>query len=194
MRSSSTSLVAVAVTLVVLAAGALILIYSGAYNVAATAGHSPLVRWLLNTIQARSVAVRADGVPEPPSVDSVLLSHGFEHFDAMCVTCHGAPGIERSEVGKGITPTPPDLQERAAALTSRELFWITKHGIKLAGMPAFGRTHSDEEIWAVVAFLQELPDMDEEAYAKWQERLLSSDTGESPGGHSHPTGAPSHSH
>ena len=31
--------------------------------------------------------------------------------------------------------------------SDRELFWIVKNGIRLSGMPAFGRVESDEHIW-----------------------------------------------
>lgn len=34
----------------------------------------------------------------------------------------------------------------------------------MTGMPAWGPTHSDEKIWAMVAFLQKLPDMTAEHY------------------------------
>ena len=34
--------------------------------------------------------------------------------------------------------------------TDGELLWITKHGIRMTGMPAFGITHDDEEIWKIV--------------------------------------------
>ena len=166
--SNKSALLAVVATLLVLTLGGFIYLYSGAYNVAATQGHTSLTRWALNTLQSRSVAQRAEEVPAPPSTDSASLAHGFEHFDQMCVQCHGAPGVERGELGRGITPTPPMLSEEAEHLDRRELFWITKHGIKLAGMPAFGPTHSDEEIWGIVAFVEELPGMSPERYATWR--------------------------
>ena len=84
----------------------------------------------------------------------------------MCVTCHGAPGVERGTLGKGINPKPPNLAKEAGEWSDRELFWITKHGIKLAGMPAFGVTHSDEELWAIVAFLRRLETMSAEEYRR----------------------------
>jgi hypothetical protein len=67
-----------------------------------------------------------------------------------------------------VHPTPPDLAEEAPERSDRELFWITKHGIKMAGMPAFGPTHSDEEIWGIVAFVRELSRMAPEDYRRWE--------------------------
>lgn len=189
-----TAAIAVSLTLLTLVAGGLVVLYSGAYNVAATEEHTALGRWLLSTGQERSVAVHADAAPEPPPVDAGMVEHGFEHFRSMCVDCHGAPGVERGEYGKGMTPTPPALSDEVPEWSSRELFWIVKHGIKLAGMPAFGPTHSDEEIWGIVAFLDELPGMAPAEYARWEERYAEARASGGDMGDRHAPDAPSHSH
>ena len=44
------------------------------------------------------------------------------------------------------------------------VFWIVKHGIKASGMPSWGPTHDDQRIWAMVAFLQKLPQLTPEQY------------------------------
>ena len=64
-----------------------------------------------------------------------------------------------------VYPPPPDLATAAPIYTPAELFWILKHGIKMTGMPAWS-DHSDEELWATVGFLEKLPGMSEEDYAK----------------------------
>lgn len=163
---TAAAVVAIAGFVAVLVVGAVVLISSGAYNVAATTPHTRLTEWLLNTTQKRSVASRADEIPHPPTVDSAMVREGLEEYREMCVTCHGAPGVERGTLGKGINPKPPDLAKEAGEWSDRELFWITKHGIKLAGMPAFGVTHSDEELWAIVAFLRRLETMSAEEYRR----------------------------
>jgi mono/diheme cytochrome c family protein len=194
-QSARDSLIGALATIAVLVVAGLIFVYSGAYNVAATEDHTAIGRWLLNTAQHRSVAVRAGGMAPAPAFDSALVAHGFEHYRDMCVVCHGAPGVERGEFGQGITPTPPDLSEEAAEWSAQELFWITKHGIKMAGMPAFGPTHSDEEIWGLVAFLQEMAGMSDEEYASWEARYTTGrDTTNTAAGHTHAPGTPDHPH
>jgi mono/diheme cytochrome c family protein len=37
-------------------------------------------------------------------------------------------------------------------------------------MPAFGATHKDEEIWRVALFVQRLPKITEEDYAKMEQQ------------------------
>ena len=156
--------------------------YSGLYNVAATAPHNALSRWVLQTTQKNSVQTHAEKVGPPPQLSAEKLRHGIEHFADTCVQCHGAPGVKRGELGKGITPTPPDLAEVAAEWSDQELYWIIKHGIKFAGMPAFGPTHSDEELWALVAFLKQLPETTPEQYAQMVAELRGKKSGSASAG------------
>lgn len=65
-------------------------------------------------------------------------------------------------MGRGLRPQPPPLADVVAEWSAAELFWIIKHGIRMTGMPAWGPTHGDEEVWAIVAFVQTLPTMSAE--------------------------------
>ena len=156
---------------IIVIAISLIFIYSGVYNVAATKPHTKPVEWMLNLALAKSVSRHAKGIEVPPLSDDSMVETGFIHYKEMCITCHGAPGISLSEIGKGLNPEPPDLVEELeeGEWSTEQLFWITKYGIKMTGMPAFGPTHSDEEIWAIVAFLKRLPDLSPEEYRAMDE-------------------------
>lgn len=160
-----------------LAAGGFYML-SGAYNVAATEAHAGPLAWFLDTSMERSVRYHAEEVAIPDLSDAGLLESGFSHYDAMCAECHGAPGMEPSEVGQGLNPSPPLLTEEAPEWTPAELFWIVKHGVKMTGMPAFGPTHEDGDLWALVAFLQELPTMSPEEYRTMAESAARRRAGE----------------
>lgn len=164
MRTSRVVWATVAGTVAGLLLIGLVVLFTGAYNVAATQAHAGPVRWALNTLQQTSVGARAEPLDQSLPSDTESLRHGIEHFEAMCVVCHGAPGVERGEIGKGITPTPPALSEAASEWSDTELVWIIKHGIRLAGMPAFGPTHSDEEIRGLAAFVRMLSGMTPDEY------------------------------
>ena len=58
-----------------------------------------------------------------------------------------------TDVSQGLLPSPPDLLSAARQNEPAEVFWIVKNGVKMTGMPAFGKTQSDEQIWAIAAFL-----------------------------------------
>src|SRR3546814_13573560 len=70
--------------------------------------------------------------------------------------------MEETELSKGLYPAPPNLTQHEVDATVA--FWVIKHGVKMSGMPAWGKSMSDEYIWNMAAFLQPLPDLDEEQY------------------------------
>jgi mono/diheme cytochrome c family protein len=150
--------------LVVFLGAAGLLIYSGAYNVAADAPHWGPVYWLLNIARERSIAVRASRIAIPPDLgDSTRIAAGARLYNEMCSGCHLGPGVERSEISQGLYPRAPELS-LGSDLTSQQEFWVIKHGIKLTGMPAWGPTHNDTLIWNLVAFLQKLPSLSPTQY------------------------------
>src|SRR5262249_37033587 len=108
---------------------------------------------------------QAAGNAVPPGLDDpAKLVIGAGHYAAHCAVCHGAPGVPKGDFARGLYPPPPDLAKTAPLYNPAELFWIVKHGIKMTGMPAWS-DHSDEELWATVAFLEKLPGMSEPDYA-----------------------------
>jgi mono/diheme cytochrome c family protein len=145
---------------IAVAAGAagLAFVYSGRADVAATSPHWAVTEWVLSTAMQRSVERHARGIELPGSLDDAArVRAGAEAYDAMCVGCHGAPGVEPGPVGEGLEPEPPELAHEAEDWSPAELFWVTKHGVRMTGMPAFGPTHSDRDLWDLVAFVQRLP-------------------------------------
>jgi mono/diheme cytochrome c family protein len=146
-------------TIVIIAFAGAAFVFSGGYNVAATDAHAGLTRWVLNTAMERSVSSRATSVKAPAQFTDEQVKSGFSEFNEMCVGCHGAPGKERGETGKGLNPSPPDLVQHASHWSNAEVFWIIKNGIKMTGMPAFGPTHSDDRLWTLVAFVKKLPQL-----------------------------------
>ncbi len=142
--------------LIVSAVVAFLAIVSGAYNVAATVPHTELERIILNSTMLYSVRAHA-GKQLRQSWSEDQIRSGFKDYDGMCIVCHSAPGKKRGYISKGLHPQPPNLAEAVEKWSSAELFWIIKNGVKMTGMPAFGPTHEDEQIWNIVGFVQRLP-------------------------------------
>jgi mono/diheme cytochrome c family protein len=164
----------VLVLLAILALGAFA--YLGWYEIGADVPHSQPVVEFLDVFRDRAVAVRARGIEVPKLGTPEQLSEGAEHYAEMCAGCHLAPGIKDSEIRMGLYPQPPRLDQPDLP-TPAEQFWIIKHGLKFSAMPAWGKSHDDAKIWALVAFVQKLPGMSPEQY--------SSMTGSSEGEHHH---------
>ncbi len=145
-----------------------IFIETGLYNVSALKPDPGLMQWIFSTTSDNSMEHHAKGISAPTLTDSSMIAEGFDHYNEMCVTCHGAPGVDKSEAGEGLYPQAPNLAESAKELPSNELFWVIKNGIKSTGMPAFAKTHSDQKIWAMVAFLEKMKNMTPQEYAAMQ--------------------------
>jgi len=136
----------------------------GGYNVAADEPHSALVFRLVEMTRVNSVSLRARDIRTPRNFGSdAQVKAGASEYAEMCAECHLAPGMEPTEISQGLYPQAPDLM-RDDTLSASEQFWVVKHGIKMSGMPAWGKTHSDGILWSIVAFLQKLPTLSPEQY------------------------------
>jgi mono/diheme cytochrome c family protein len=154
----------VALTFVLI--GGLAFIFSGFYPVEANTPHWGVTTRVLQTVRDRSIKAHAAGIQVPPGLgDPAKLQIGVEHFADHCAVCHGAPGVPKGDIARGLYPPPPDLAHASEHYTAAELFWIIKHGIKMTGMPSWA-DHSDEALWATVAFIEKLPGTTPEDYAK----------------------------
>lgn len=157
------------VTLLVEVVLGIIYIYSGFYNVSVMTPDPGIMKWALSTTSDRSVEHHAANIKMPNLDDSTMVARGFKHYNEMCVGCHGAPGVKRGDGGKGLYPHPPDLARSAKEMPSKELFWVIKNGIKSTGMPSFGKTHSDQKIQDIVAFLEKMKNMTPQEYQHMRE-------------------------
>ncbi|MCX7015059.1 MAG: cytochrome c [Candidatus Sumerlaeota bacterium] len=110
--------------------------------------------WALDCSMGR----HAPRATNPDDNDPNAASAGLEHYRANCVMCHGAPDVNPAELAEGLNPPAPKLEtDDAQSLTDGQMFWVVKNGIRMTGMPAFGKTHEDREIWQIVTFLRHLP-------------------------------------
>jgi mono/diheme cytochrome c family protein len=150
----------------VLAAGMAVFVWSGVYNVAASEPHSAFVHWLFATVRDRSIAARSPSSEIHNLTDPDRVRGGIRSYQAMCRVCHGRPGEKSTPIREGLNPQPPKLDsDRIRNRTDAELFWIIKNGIRMTGMPAFGKTHKDQDLWSIVAFVRHLPNMRPDEYA-----------------------------
>ena len=136
---------------------------SGGFNVAADAPHWPATVSMLEFARSRSVQRRAADIATPSLDGETRISAGAGNYDAMCAECHLKPGIANTELSLGLYPRPPALTARDDR-TAAEAFWVIKHGIKMSGMPAWGKSMSDQHVWNLVAFLRKLPTLSSDQY------------------------------
>jgi mono/diheme cytochrome c family protein len=147
--------------IVLLIALPLVFLLTGAFNIGATQQPSPVEATLANWTVNRSVGLRAPQEVNPLADNPEALQSGLAHYKNSCVHCHGAPGVQPSDFASGLNPPAPLMADVTKRWSDGEFFWITKHGIRLTGMPAFGGALNDDDIWSVVAFVRHLNNLSE---------------------------------
>jgi len=153
------------ILLILVAGGFIAYIYSGAYGVNATGNNWAPIDWVFRTVSEHSIRAAAAGVTVPDNLaDASRIREGAKGYAAMCAGCHLAPGKKKSEIRKGLNPRPPQLDRIAQYIEPKEAFWVIKNGIRNTAMPAWGVSHSDDDIWNLVAFVKTLPQTSPERY------------------------------
>ena len=154
------------VLLLVLAALGIAVMASGIVPIAASSGHWAVTEWILNFSSSRSVSTHSIGIKVPPLDEDGMVRLGAGIYQSNCQWCHGHPGLKHPRVAAQMTPQPPYLPNVLHQWDAAERYYIVKHGIKFAGMPAWPAQQRDDEVWPLVAFLQVFPELDSAGYQR----------------------------
>lgn len=141
---------------------ALAVIYSGIFNVAATVEDAPALRWVFIATREASIKRHAQDIQAPPVADADHLANGFKIYRENCVMCHTPTGRQPSPLALGLNPQAPSFKEND--MTVAQLFWVAKNGIRFTGMPAWGPSLSDQDLWDAVGFAMTLPKLNAAEY------------------------------
>jgi mono/diheme cytochrome c family protein len=162
-------LAAIGALAVVFAVVVAVFFFGGFYSVAGTSEEPAIVKWALIQVRTASISHHAKDTPPANIDDPAKVQAGAREFaEHGCVNCHGAPGVNWAKFSEGLHPDPPDLKDVVPEVTPSQLFWVIKNGINMTGMPGFGAAGAtDEDIWAIVAFLKKLPSVSEADYKAW---------------------------
>ena len=104
-----------------------------------------------------SALQRDDQSPAPKAPGT--LGRGVVVYQENCQSCHGSAGMGDGEAGKELSPPPANLAwlSRMPIMRSDSLlYWaIAEGGVPFGtGMPAFKDALSQDDIWAVITYLQ----------------------------------------
>src|SRR5260221_9273843 len=98
--------IVIAAALAAFATGGALFIESGYYNIGADDHHTKLVLALIEELRERSIGVRADTIDLHYVEDPEKIAAGAQHYATLCVGCHLAPGVTKSEIRPGLYPHP----------------------------------------------------------------------------------------
>jgi thiosulfate dehydrogenase len=127
---------------------------------------------LERTLAGRAMDVYAD--KHKPAGDNPIpstpanLAAGAKSYESNCALCHGGAKAKISPMQNQFSPPAPQLINRIPHDPPSWMFWVTKHGVRMTGMPAWTGILSDDEIWKIVAFIKNSDKLPAEARAAWQ--------------------------
>lgn len=150
--------------------GVFVVVSSGMISVAADKAHQPMVYNFLDWARTQSIAKASEDIIVPKLDEAAMISSGGADYNDMCAGCHLSPAVESTDLSAGLYPKPPNFTDAKVAARykseagAQQSFWAVKHGIMASGMPAWGATHDDDRLWAMVAFIRVLPELSADQY------------------------------
>jgi mono/diheme cytochrome c family protein len=96
------------------------------------------------------------------------LTDGAKEYEEHCALCHGGAKARISPIGEKFNPPAPQLINKIPHDPDAWLFWVTKHGVRMTGMPAWGGVLSDDEMWKIVAFIKHSDKLPAEVESAWR--------------------------
>jgi len=87
----------------------------------------------------------------PIPADETAFKAGAQIYKNNCAVCHGLPGKPQTAIALGMFPKPPKLMEGKGVTDDEpgETYWKVAGGIRMTGMPGYGKSLSATEMWQV---------------------------------------------
>lgn len=162
----------VIVTILVALIGAYALLQSGFIPANADAKPGGLELWAAGTSLNATLRNQAPGGPNPVALSDPNLIEGVALYGQHCAICHGtaAGKSSASPVAKGLYPAPPQLADDGVEDDPDGVtYWKIKHGIRLTGMPSWGSSLTDRQIWTLALFLKHMDKLPPNARQAWNQ-------------------------
>jgi len=161
----------VVLTLAAALLGAYALVQSGLIPANADANPGPIELWVAGTSLDATLQREAPKGKNPVPLNEQNLLNGVHLFAQNCAICHGSAkgAAAPSPIAKGLYPRPPQLATDGVEDDPQGVsFWRIKHGIRLTGMPSFGYSLGDQEIWTLALFLNNMDKLPPAVQQVWQ--------------------------
>ena len=114
------------------------------------------------TMRRFAVPRRSRSLVNPVYPTPEVFADARAHFADHCATCHANDGSGNTVIGRNLYPKAPDMRlDATQSLTDGELYGIIQDGVRLTGMPAWGKEgdENDEDSWKLVHLIRHLKDL-----------------------------------
>ena len=162
----------VVLALAVALIGAYFLVQSGLIPANADAKPGRLETWMARTSLDATLRRDAPKGQNPMALTEQNLLDGVHLFAQNCAVCHGSAkgAAAPSPIAKGLYQKPPQLATDGVEDDPEgDSFWKITHGIRLTGMPSFGDSLGDRQIWTLALFLKHMDKLPPAVQHNWQQ-------------------------
>jgi thiosulfate dehydrogenase len=159
----------VVVTFLALALGAFIAVNFGLVPANADANPSALETWAAHKSLRATIKREAPTSPVPVTLTDANLIAGIKLYANNCAACHGASDAKASNIASGLFQHAPQLADHGVTDDPEgKIYWFVKHGVRLTGMPSFGGSLTEEQLWQVVLFLKHMDELSPKVDKAWK--------------------------
>ena len=161
-------IVGIIVTLLVIVCGAFLVSHLGLYPIGADNPPTHLERSLAGTALDVYADKHKPAGDNPIQLTPANLMEGAKEYEEHCAFCHGGAKAKVSPMQHKLNPPAPQLINRIPHDPDAWLFWVTKHGVRMTGMPTWDGVLTDDQIWKIVAFIKHSDKLPPDAQSVWQ--------------------------
>ena len=129
----------------------------------------PIETWLAHKGLHAAIWRLAPRDSNPLKADDKNLIAGIRLYSVHCAVCHGAADGKPSAIAKGLYQEPPQLAKHGVEDDPDwDTRWKIDHGIRMTGMPGFGKSISSTDIWRLALFLKHMDSLPPGALKAWK--------------------------
>jgi len=162
-------LIGVVLTAAVLLFGGYFGVERGLMPANADAKPSRFETWAAKTSLRATIERDAPKTPNPVPLNDENVLAGIKLYGKNCIVCHGGADGAPTNVAMGLYQHAPQLGKHGVEDDpDGETYWKVAHGIRLTGMPAFGPTLQERQLWQLALFLKHMDHLSPAADTAWK--------------------------
>jgi mono/diheme cytochrome c family protein len=123
---------------------------------------SAIERVLARGVRRLAIPAGARDVRNPVPLSEQVLADARAHYADHCASCHANDGSGHTAIGQALYPKAPDMRlDDTQRLTDGELYYMIQNGVRLTGMPAWGKggDEADQDSWKLVHLIRHLKEL-----------------------------------
>ena len=158
----------VIVTLLVLILGGLGFATLGFFPTNANVAPPHIEKRIASTALDASMERHAPRVTNPMPPSDQNFEDGMKLYTMHCAVCHGGLDRKPDALSTSFYPPAPNLVSDPPDDPEWHVFYAIRTGVRYTGMPSWGKTLSDQDIWKITSFLSHMEKLPPAVQEYWK--------------------------